>query len=60
MALRKGVAMKVVSAFLGHSTTSFTMGTYMHVCEGDLHAPPIPWAKTSPRHGSGHYSVSRV
>jgi integrase len=37
MALRKGVAMKVVSAFLGHSTTSFTMDTYMHVCEGDLH-----------------------
>ena len=29
--------MKVVSAFLGHSTTSFTMDTYMHVCGDDLH-----------------------
>ena len=51
MALRKGVAMKVVSAFLGHSTTSFTMDTYMHVCEGDLHdaADSVGEAFAAPR-----------
>ena len=45
--------MKVVSAFLGHSTTSFTMENtgWTTLCEGDLHdaADSVGEAFATPR-----------
>jgi integrase len=37
IALRERVPMKLVSAALGHSTTAFTMDTYMHVLDDMQH-----------------------